>query len=340
MLQLRNSTPFAAALFLLGDERGVDTLFAAVKISFDLSPAGLRVAGEHREVSPVDAYLGDPARTSLRHASEAHLHKPGTDVLVLGEAHPPRGRAPRCTVAVRVGALAQEIDVVGDRAWTRGVAGIVASAPEPFERMPLIYERASGGAERLSDGTVLADERNPVGRGFLGTRPARALLGQPLPNLEDPRDPISSPGDAPAPVGFGPIAPGWLPRRARVGTYDEEWRARRAPHLPLDFDPAFFHVAPPAMQSRSRLRGGEPVELVNCSLAAPPRFALPTCAWDVSATIAGRAQALPMALETVLLELDRDQVHMTWRGAASCDKRALQVEEVRVALRSLAGARA
>ena len=108
------------------------------------------------------------------------------------------------------------------------------------------YERAFGGTDRsrVKDGILESEPRNPAGTGFLGKKTALPIDGVKLPNLEDPKDLISSSRSRPKPMGFGPLAPDWEPRRSFVGTYDEAWQKNRAPYLPNDFNPRFFNAAP------------------------------------------------------------------------------------------------
>jgi hypothetical protein len=161
------------------------------------------------------------------------------------------------------------------------------------------------------------------------------MSGQPVPNIEDPRHLIRSLSDAPPPLGVGYVAPSWEPRRAHAGTYDEAWRTRRAPYLPLDFRPDFFLCAPPDQCVREFLRGGEPVELVNLSPAGVDRFSLPVCELDATVRVAGQSERPRLRLETVLLEPSEGRVCLLWRGAVPCDKRALKVEQVHLKLQRL-----
>lgn len=338
MLQVRNETPFIPGIFLFPDERGVDTLYVVLKATFEARGGWLQVAGEQCPLVTADEYWGDPGKSSLRRSSEAHLLKPGTDVLLLGEAHAPRDRpVESCVVSVRVGSLQQQLQVWGDRRWKGGLISPRLSAPELFTTMPLVWERAFGGVQEVGEGQGLAEPRNPVGQGFRGRRSGSEMVGHSVPNLEDPRHLISSASDRPAPVGVGPVAPSWEPRRKYAGTYDEAWQTRRAPYLPADFRPEFFCVAPPALHSREPLKGGEPVELLNVSPEGMQRFSLPRCALEVTVRVAGQPERPPVRLETVLLEPSVSRVCLTWRGALGCDKRALKVEEACFKIKSMQG---
>jgi hypothetical protein len=331
MLQVRNETPFVPGIFLFPDAQGVDTLYMVVKATFELGGEGPRVAEKQQKLVLADEYWGEPGQSSLKYASEAHLLKPGTDVVLVGEAWAPKGQPVGSSlVSVKVGPLRKVVQVFGDRHWKGGLVSPSPSRPEPFLRMPLVYERAYGGVHAVDAerGKVLAEERNPVGRGFRGKRSASEMAGRPLPNLEDPLRLIQSISDAPAPAGLGFVAPSWQPRQSFAGTYDEAWQTERAPYLPLDFRAEYFLSAAPELCSRQPLKGGEPVEIIGASPDGVQRFSLPSCALAVTVQVAGQPVNPPLRLETVLLEPGERRFSLLWRGAVPCDKRALKVEQV------------
>lgn len=336
MLQLRNGSPYAAEILLLADEQGRETLYLVTKMTLRYASGRLRVGEVQRPIVFADEYHGDPARSSLRRMTEAHLLKPGTDVLVLGDAYAPGGvPTSSCRVSVRVGPMSHELLVFGDRVWTGLRIDPTASTPSPFTVMPIVYERAYGGSATAADGSVRAEPRNPVGRGFLGK--GAPVLRAPLPNIEDPRALVSTPASSPAPVGYGPIAPSWAPRNAYVGTYGRTWQETRAPYLTDDFSAEFFHVASPSMRSHRPLVGGEAVELSNLSPRGRDAFFLPVCAWANTVRLAGAVHPVAMRLESVFFEPGDDLVALTWRGALACHRRGLLVEEVVVAVDQLQG---
>ena len=99
-------------------------------------------------------------------ALEADIAFPraATDVIIFADAAAPRPTQ-SMTVGVRVGPYQQSLLVIGDRTWQRTPRGIVASAPVPFERMPLTYARAFGGKAYTTYGD-LANPSNPLGKGY------------------------------------------------------------------------------------------------------------------------------------------------------------------------------
>ncbi|MGH8295114.1 MAG: DUF2169 family type VI secretion system accessory protein [Steroidobacteraceae bacterium] len=333
MLQIDNQTPFYAVLSVLPDRFCIDTLHVILKATLVLQPK-LTLAPEPLPVTLADEYYGDPADSSPKGISEIHIGKPGTDVLLIGRAWSPHGRAVHESLVRVVAAERQKsIRVVGDRVWQ---SDGTPTAPEPFEAMPLVWERAFGGVHSLED-RLLAEERNPIGAGFAGKRSAQELTGHPVPNLESPDEPLARRGQSLTPVCFAPTAAHWLPRRAFAGTYDDLWQRRRAPYLPVDFDPRFLRCAAAELAFDRYLRGGEPIEVHGASAEGVIAFPIPTASLHVEVKVAGSIEHPPVNLETVLLEPDENRVSLTWRAALPCDRKVRKVEKVTVT-RQRAGA--
>ncbi len=328
MLQIRNRSRLAAALSSSPDPAGVDTLFAVVKGTFTLG-ARIEEAEEQTPVVFADRYFGDARTTSVAEPGDVSLVKPGTDVLLFGHAYGPGGRtAHQAEVSLRLGPIDKRVAVFGDRRWGGTILTRISS-PEPFEAMPLVWERAFGGTEASADGgRVDGEDRNPVGAGFRSRVSGRKLEGLLLPNLEDPAHLISSPGDRPKPAGFGAIAAHWKPRPKYAGTYDAAWQKSRAPYLPLDFDPRFLMVAPEDQQVPGYLKGGESVEIAGATPSGILRFALPARRVDVLFRLDSGEERKTANLETVILRPDEKKVVLVWRAALACDKRLLKVREV------------
>jgi hypothetical protein len=334
MLQIDNQTPFYAVLSVLPDRDAIDTLYVILKATLALRPK-LALAGAQLPVTLADEYYGDPTDSSLKAVSEIHVGKPGTDVLLVGRAWGPEGRAVRESL-VRVTAAERQksVRVSGDRVW---LPDGTPSPPEPYEAMPLVWERAFGGSHRLEDRT-LAEERNPIGVGFAGRRSAEELAGQPVPNLEDPGAPLEQLGGNPTPACFAPTAAHWLPRRRFAGTYDERWQRQRAPYLPADFDPRFLQCAASELALDRYLTGGEPIEVTGASPDGPIAFRIPPANLEVEVSVAGRIERPAANLETLLIEPDENRVCFTWRAALPCDRMVRKVEKVTVTRRRPAGA--
>ncbi|PRQ09207.1 DUF2169 family type VI secretion system accessory protein [Enhygromyxa salina] len=339
MLQLRNTSPFVPTIFATPDRRGVDTIVVVLKASFVVADT-LEIAAEQRPITLADEYWGDPTASSLRYPTELHLPKPAADVIVIGEACAPRAQAvTELDVHVRVADQLRRARVYGDRSWVEYGGHVQPSRPLPFVRTPITWERAFGG-RHLSDAQS-TEHRNPVGVGLLGARRPQAMIGQPVPNVDDPDEPLTWLGQTPTPTGFAAIAPTWQPRVAYAGSYDASWRKHQAPFLPTDFDPRFFCSAAPGHSFASGLHGGEPVTLSGFDADRAWQFALPRCRFEVRAVVAGATNDLNPVLDTVLIETTNDHhlsVALTWRASLAVDEQLLRVSHVDVGLAELSGA--
>ena len=323
MLQLDNQTPFKATIALLPDRFGIDTLFVIIKATVTLRPS-LTLAELQVPLTMADEYYGDPAGSSLRVASEMHIGKAGTDVVLIGSAWAAGQRpVPRSQVGMTVAGRQKTILVSGDRVWRGGKP----SAPKPFESIPLVWERAFGGVHQRGE-QMLAEERNPVGCGFSGGRSASDVEGLAVPNLEDSAAPLQQIGESPTPACLAPIAPAWLPRRRFAGTYDERWQRSRAPYLPDDFDPRFFQSACPEFAFDRYLQPGEHVQVVGALPDGPIAFTVPESHLGVAVTIEGSPHHPTANLETLLIEPDENRACFTWRASVPCDRRALKVQTI------------
>jgi len=329
MLQVVNRTPLAATLSVFPNPAGVECAYAAVKATFDLSSGTPQLAPKQTQFLATDVYWGDPITTSLRAAADLTLLKPTTDIMVLGRAVAPRP-LPMMDVTLRVGAIAKTLRLFGNRRWVRRGKEWAISEPQPFERMPLRWEHAFGGIGKIVEGKAPEHEpRNPVGVGFIASY-EDDFEGRALPNIEDPAQLIGAPRDRPAPVGWAPVAPAWMPRRAYAGTYDEAWQRTRAPFLPKDFDPLFFNAAPTGLVAPEYLVGGEQVQLDGCTGGGALRFVLPAPRVELQWDFDGREIDAEPKLDTVLIEPDQARLQMVWRADLAVDKRLTRLRHVRV----------
>jgi hypothetical protein len=149
----------------------------------------------------------NPDLPKFQVGSDYWFDKPATDVVVRGYAMAVDGRPfQSSSVSVRVADRVKRIAVFGQRVveWSKnGTASF--SAPEPVDKVPLLYQLAYGGfdprvpipAEQAEDYQRLLEEgqaydhpglypRNPVGKGYIAL--PGPVEGLELPNLEDPSD--------------------------------------------------------------------------------------------------------------------------------------------------------
>ncbi len=313
------------------DKDGYENVLVVAKGTFDIREDGSCVLAEQQQpVAVADEHYGDPATSSIRYECDFSLHKPFADVVVNGEAHAPSGRlASEVLVGLAVSNVRKLIRVVGDRVWKETLIGRYRpSDPQPFERMPLVYERSFGGADTHDpDPSRHAHERrNLVGVSFFA-RERGEVVGTPLPNLEHPDDPITVCTARPQPVGFGFLSRNWLPRVAHAGTYDQKWRERRFPLLPEDFDDAYFQGAP-ADQRCPHLRGGEGVVLTNMTSEGRLEFAVPRVPLSMYLVFRSGHESLEPKLDTLILEPSVRRCILVWRAAARLTRKLTDIFEV------------
>jgi hypothetical protein len=328
VLQLKNNTPFSAGFCLFPNEQGIDSLFVIAKATFNIAQPWT-LADIQEPIYEADKYWEDPADSSLLLTSDYHIGKAATDIIVIGNAISPDEKPSRALdVDVQVGHIKKIIRVYGDRWWDKHQI----SSAEYFTQMPMVYERAFGGAETINHQTLSAETRNPIGIGWRGERKKLAFDGNPIANIEDRRFLINTPDDVPPPAGVSPIAPHWSPRVDYVGTYDELWQQTRAPYLPDDYNARFQNVAHPDLIYPGNLTGGEPVRITGMHPRGELAFLLPFVSIRCRIVLTGSQIELPFALETLLIEPNQLRLSLTWRAATVCDKKMLKIENILVTL--------
>jgi hypothetical protein len=309
--QLLNLTPFAAALAPCQDPDGGDLGVAVVKATFRFGARGEVAPAPPDAQLPVqlaDLHFGDPATTSLRYATDVSPAKPGTDVAVGGHVYG-RGRR-EVEAGFRIGSVEKVVVVSGPRVWAGGFPVAIAG-PVPFDRLPLRYEHAFGGAYEEEGRGRVAWPENPAGVGF-----ARAVVDRaPLPSIEHRSGRYRSLKDRPASAGLGFVPPGWKARARFAGTLDAAWERSRRPLLPLDLDPRYWNTVPQDQVLHPKLAGGERLVLSNVHPeAAAVAVVIPRLELTATFRVREAETALPMTADTLLVEPDQGRLAITWRA--------------------------
>ncbi|NBC19039.1 MAG: DUF2169 domain-containing protein [Bacteroidetes bacterium] len=341
-----NDTPYECGFTFGPGPEHVPCVGIIVKATFTIPTqrdATATLADEQQPLFEADEYYKGDVTGSVLFETDYVAYKPRADVVLVGHAYPRGSQARVVDVMLRVGRLRKVIRVFGDREWlfpSRMVMVPVISDPEPFEKMPLIYERAFGGFDRKA-GKWCA--QNFIGRGFLGKKTKESVDGTKLPNLEDPQNLITSWNDEPAPVGFGYYHRNWQPR-FRYGGTEQGLDALDLFGNLSDFQLAFNNAAHPDLQLPGYLQGDEEVELAHLTPDGARRFRLPGPSIDVAvhaappsasasdepseaSSASGEETAAPdpdavplettpidMHLDTLLLVPDEEHVCLVWRG--------------------------
>jgi hypothetical protein len=252
----------------------------------------------------------EPIKTEFGElVGEGPFLREGVDVILLGKAYPPKPGATALTVSIRAGALRHEIAVFGDRSWVRVGPRLVPSRPQPFEAMPLSWERAYGGKARVDAGEM-PFAPNPQGRGFYMDE--QQADGQPLPNLEDPARPIRTPSDQPMPRCPAPCTRDSSLRMLRAAKFDMDGAVPRVAEL----RPAYFNNAHPALILSETPRAGDEFEFTHVRPGGSSlRFALPALDFHLHVQLHDRSYVFPAHLESVLVLAEEERVVLGFKSA-------------------------
>lgn len=238
------------ACFLARDEEGEQVVSVLVKRTFAIAGEhDLRPCEEQAELVDEDELVPKETEPGSYPVAESEVvpYKLRTDIVVTGEAVAQGERpTPEGYAGVEVGDHRKYVKVFGDRE-IRGKRGgsLRFTAPEPYERIPLTWDRAYGGVDpsvpRDEDPETVGEwldyltlvmhpgvyPRNPVGRAYVVNAHAWLLNERPLPNFEDPDDLLTparilveKPTEwwrQPIPAGLGWFGRAWYPRAALGG---------------------------------------------------------------------------------------------------------------------------
>jgi hypothetical protein len=317
-MQLLNATKMQAGYTMGMQPDGRELLVVLVKGTFLVPPAGrpAELAPEQEKLVEADVFTGEPGVSAPLYESDYAPRKPKCDALLNGSAYAPNGYpAERVRVGLRVGSMSKVFDVVGNRIWREVMGTVSATKPELFTVMPISYDNAFGGVDNSHPDT--AQHRtflaNHAGKGFVHNLETHVFAGKPLPNTEDPNDPVTTPNGKYRPMAFGPVGRAWEPRPRFAGTYDQKWIDNVFPFLPADFDERYYQAAP-ADQQIDFLRGGEQVTLYNLTAEGRVDFRLPTVSVPVRFYLKNGQESEESAVnDTLILEPDRKRFMMVWR---------------------------
>ena len=270
---------------------GQTQVTVVVKATFALTSDGVVSLVEPQPLTQADHHHGSEQQSSARQPADVALYKPQADVVLVGCAHTPPGRAAiRCSVRLSLVRgnqvlLNKTLEVRGDE---------LDGVPQPFERMLLTYERAYGGPSCAE---------NPVGRGAEGGGKPNIVFR----NAET------------RPAGFGPIAESWAERSSRRGELSAADLRRDLVEIPSDFDWSYFQASPED-QRTVYLVGDETILLDGLvPTGGHAEYRLPN-ARAVGAMFVPGPQGPQRALlsffaDTLVIEPDEQRASIVWRSA-------------------------
>ncbi|EBS6871706.1 DUF2169 domain-containing protein [Salmonella enterica] len=322
MWQVNNRTPYMTKGSWVRGRKGEEIWTVALKATWDILPDGTtRISSVQSPVNAGSVLHNDGE--NLLYDTDLGPEKRATDIILNGYALTPDGKkASSVAVGLKVGNMTRLARVYGNRVWN----GQQYSTPEPFDRMPLQYNKMSRGnyfPDYMSD-------FNPAGISV--NEPPETGVST-LPNIEFCDDDVTP--------GFGPLPRQWPGRLQFAGTCDEQWQREQAPLLPTDLDERYWQCAPPPLYAGGRLKGGEVVCLGNL---APPGyghnglliFALPRIIPSFRTQFYnGSVRYHQGRLHTIIIESDFPRVSMVWHSVLPCHHLVNQLESTTVSEKKL-----
>ncbi|MDY6991277.1 MAG: DUF2169 domain-containing protein [Pseudomonadota bacterium] len=287
---------------------------------------------------------GDPRITAIEFETDLIPFKLATDIIFIGNAYAPDA-VESLTATLQVGAYQKDILVIGDRYCQFNGSKTLPSftEPQPFTEMPIRYERAYGGVDIYAHPELSYPyPRNPLGKGFVLNNNKQAIQNLPLPNIEDPLDPLTPErllvehidhwSKQPFPQSLGWYPKYCQPRAGYAGIlpadkpYADQMRAAYRPLVPPEqqalyeqtelpiIDFKFFNGASSGLVV-PYLQGNEIVTLSNLTPEGKTTFTLAAEKPTIHLDIGFGAQQLEVVLHTLTLRQVEQQFDLVWRGA-------------------------
>jgi hypothetical protein len=233
------------------DPQGRFVLAVVVKQTYTVTPAGVCKVADEQAPLRDKSDIADEKTGFVKHDFELFHWKVKTDVIVKGHVHGYDKKPTQGEAIIQVGATQKRIVVFGDRHCTLGNGSrVYLSNPLPFEKIPLAYTHAYGGADLIAQAAAAPAylektkdidpaqrdlalailhryPRNPCGRGYLFKATPPAIEKLQLPNLEDPAALLTADKlevqasenwyRMPLPQATDWVAYSWFPRCVGVG---------------------------------------------------------------------------------------------------------------------------
>lgn len=318
------------------------------KRTYSIPPNGKPIpVAPPRPLRTIDEYFddGDPQTHTVSLEAETAPFKLATDFVVIGTAWAPGLKPiPSFDASAAIGDVKKTIRVFGDRhcIYRQGQTPRF-SDPQPVVEIPLQYERAYGGIDRVSDPpSILMYPRNPRGTGYALRNQIESIEQLALPNFESPTDlltperiVVGEPERWPAqplPQGFGwfpkigyprcsfvgaiPafLAPGTSLQEESLGLIPKNQVALAKQFRLPSYDVRFNRGASIGL-AVPFLTGGETVRLTNISPEGILTFDLPREKPQLALDIGRGMTELQPVMHTACVRVDVGQLDIVWRGA-------------------------
>lgn len=323
MWRVKNKTPFSAEGYFERDRDGREVWCIAVRARFTIAPDGTTIIAEQQSpIKLAPEYVNNDPQELLSE-SDISPFRPNTDMLVHGQVCTPEYKPlNKQNIYIRAGNLEKKAVAIGSRRALISKNKIQLIDHQPIQNLPLSWRYAYGGKD-LAQGNNSEHvmESNPIGTGYC-SKPLTSLDNDTefdLPCIEDIHHTMTSDSLNSSPVGFGPVAAYWSPRKEHAGTFDQTWQTSRAPLLPLDFSENFYQSAPIDQIYKGNLVGGEPVTIDGLHAQGQYHFHLPNIRLYAK-TWLGR-QMFNMRFKLITLELHATDkaIEMIWNSHLPCN---------------------
>jgi len=220
----------------------------------------------------------------------------GVDLIYLGSVHAPNQKpVPWLDVQLQAGSSFQRtIRVFGDRHWVQNGDDLVPSQATPFSSMALGWDRAFGGEAEVESG-MLPWAENPEGRGFYMFD--WQATDSPLPNIENPDEPIRHWTDRPSSVGTGPYRLQWSLRQRNGIEIDED-----DPESPLrSIRPTLFNNAHPDLIVPEKIEGGDVIRIGYARKGGDLTFRMPKLEFHAHVQLEHKHFLFPFHLDQIIV---------------------------------------
>lgn len=329
MWSLENTTPFSVDQTFLGDADGVDMHVLMARGSFDIC-ANRTCAVSDTQPALVQSPLMHPPQISLGMISDldSDFMKPGTDILVCGNAIPPKGTPADqpFQIGLLLGSVRKILEVHPRGVWLDGALHPALVRASHHAPVPIVWETAFGGVDPSTSDKQWQD--NPLGCGY--AKGPGGLVGCQAPQVFYPGETYSERTSRPQPASFGPIPRHWPKRRRLAGTYDEAWQKNRAPLWAKDLDVNFFMAAPEDQRIVPHISGSLTCVILNMSEEGRQTFTIPDTRVHARVRIAGRIEKIRLNITTICFFPNEGRFEIVWTGHHRCQGEREKITASRV----------
>lgn len=291
-MRFTNHTPFPAIAWRSGDKYGhaYISYVVRVKYAFDVVNQeglwSLKLHEEQEELFGQDIFYDENniINSSVRYESDYVTYKPHADLIINGYAYSSEPlKEWRCGVKVLrpnenkeeqyISLLEKWLRIKGKRFIQQDILGASFTASKKDFKVPIRYEYANGGAvpnpnynpEKPEEEKpyLLYAQYNPVGVGVIHKTMFDENVSLRAPQIEAMNESIDKPNMANSPQGFGFVGRSWKPRIGLAGTFNAQWKQKKHPLMPDDYQETYNNAAHTDMQLDGYFKPEDKILLYN-----------------------------------------------------------------------------